>query len=158
VYTSDPVSLADGRPRAFLAFSPQGPGSEGFLDTSFTGVMPPLLVGTGDGDITDGDTPDVRRMAYDLSPGLNKFLVYIADARTRHTTFEHKTDGCVRGGTDLATCEKFLDWLDPAALNFLDATLRRDRTARDWMTSPTLANLSGGVAFIEQRNPPTPAQ
>jgi hypothetical protein len=59
----------------------------------------------------------------------------------------------VRGGTDLATCEQFLDWLDPAALNFLDGTLRRDRTARDWMISPALANLSGGVAVIEHRVP-----
>lgn len=156
VYTTSPVSFADPRPKAFLAFSPQGPGSEGFLDTSFGSVARTLLVGTGDGDITDGDTPDVRRLAYDLSPGLNKFLVYIADPRTRHTTFEHKTDGCVRGGTDLATCQQFLAWLDPAALNFLDATLRRDRTARDWMTSPALADLSDGVATIEQRNPATP--
>ncbi|HSS02742.1 MAG TPA: hypothetical protein VLM79_37030 [Kofleriaceae bacterium] len=157
VYTADPVSFADPRPKAFLAFSPQGPGSEGFTDTSFDGVARTLLVGTGDGDITDGDTPDVRRMAYDLSPGLNKFLVYIADARTRHTTFEHKTDACVRGGTDLATCQQFLGWLDAAALHFLDGVLRRDRAARDWMMSPALSNLSGGVAFIEQRNPPTPA-
>ena len=157
VYTTDPVSFADPRPRAFLAFSPQGPGSEGFTDTSFGGVARTVLVGTGDGDITDGDTPDTRRMAYDLSPGLNKFLVYIADARTRHTTFEHKTDACVRGGTDLATCQQFLGWLDAAALNFLDGALRRDRAARDWMMSPALSNLSGGVAFIEQRNPPTPA-
>jgi acetyl esterase/lipase len=157
VYTTDAVSLADPRPRAFLAFSPQGPGSEGFLDTSYGAVARTLLVGTGDGDITDGDTPDVRRMAYDLSPGLNKFLVYIADPRTRHTTFEHKTDGCVRGGADLTTCQQFLTWLDPAALNFLDATLRRDHTARDWMTSTALADLSGGVATIEHRNPPPPA-
>jgi len=157
VFTTSAVSLADPRPKVFMAFSPQGPGSEGFLDTSFGSVARALLVGTGDGDITDGDTPDVRRMAYDLSPGLNKFLVYIADPRTRHTTFEHKTDGCVRGGADLATCQQFLAWLDPAALNFLDATLRRDRTARDWMTSPALATLSGGIATIEHRNPPPPA-
>jgi pimeloyl-ACP methyl ester carboxylesterase len=158
VYVTDPVAFVDPRPRAFLAFSPQGPGSEGFLDTSFGSVRRPVLVGTGDGDITDGDTPDVRRLAYDLSPGLNKYLVYIADARTRHTTFEHKTDACVRGGTDLATCQQFLDWLDQAALHFLDAKLRRNPTARDWLSSPTLSNLSNGVASIEQRNPPTPAQ
>jgi hypothetical protein len=158
VFVTDPVAFVDPRPKAFLAFSPQGPGSEGFLDTSFGSVRRPLLVGTGDGDITDGDTPDVRRLAYDLSPGLNKYLVYIADARTRHTTFEHKTDACVRGGTDLATCQQFLDWLNQAALHFLDAKLRRNATARDWLSSPTLSNLSHGVARIEQRNPPTPAQ
>jgi hypothetical protein len=156
VFVTDPVSLADRRPKAFLAFSPQGPGSEGFRDTSFGSVGRTLLVGTGDGDITDGDTPEVRRLAYDLSPGLNKYLVYIADAQTRHGTFGHTTTGCVDGGADLETCEQFLGWLDEAALHFLDAKLRKNHAARDWLASPSLSNLSGGVAFIDQRNPPTP--
>ena len=56
-FSGTSVSLADPRPVAFLAFSPQQPGTEGFFDTDFQQpthswqpVSRPTLIGTGDGD------------------------------------------------------------------------------------------------------------
>ena len=72
------LDLGDPRPVAFLAFSPQSPGSEGFFDTDFRqpehswmNIARPTLMATGDGDATCnhlvepgscfGDSPYLRR-------------------------------------------------------------------------------------------------
>ena len=59
IFVGAPMQIADPRPIAFLAFSPQQPGSEGFLDTRFqkerhswTDVHRPVLSASGDGDST----------------------------------------------------------------------------------------------------------
>jgi hypothetical protein len=77
-FTGTPASLTDPRPVAFLAFSPQQPGTEGFFDTDFRkplhswhSIRRPVLTGTGDGDnacnptevpgACPGETPYGRR-------------------------------------------------------------------------------------------------
>ncbi len=59
IFVGPPNEVSDPRPIAFLAFSPQQPGSEGSFDTRFqkerhswTDVLRPVLTATGDGDST----------------------------------------------------------------------------------------------------------
>ena len=60
-----PMDLSDPRPIAFLAFSPQQPGNEGFFDTRFGDaehswkhITRPVLIATGDGDNTCDPGPE----------------------------------------------------------------------------------------------------
>ena len=110
-YSGGPVDLSDPRPIAFLAFSPQQPGSDGFFDSSFDSaehswkhIERPALVVTGDGDSTCnpgvepgsciGDTPFGRRIAFGRMPIGNKYHLYIHDEQAFHTLFELSTDKC----------------------------------------------------------------
>ncbi len=120
--------LSDPRPVAFLAFSPQGPGQEGFYeswkssgDTSWQGVTRPVLIGTGDGDngcdaagpptqtsstihyCTADPTPSNRAAVFDLLPSdpggaITKYRLYIDDWHAAHTIFNLGRSTCVSGG------------------------------------------------------------
>src|SRR6185503_15359672 len=93
-FSGTAVSMADPRPIAFLAFSPQQPGTEGFFDTDFKQpthswqpMNRPTLIGTGDGDNAcksiaepgncQGETPSGRRSNFDRMPSGNKYRIYI---------------------------------------------------------------------------------
>lgn len=119
--------LSDPRPVAFLAFSPQGPGNEGFYeswklspDTSWDGVTRPVFLATGDGDngcdaagspspsassiynCLIGPTPSNRKAVFDLLPedpngAVSKYLFYIDDWHAQHSTFNLKDSACVSG-------------------------------------------------------------
>ena len=140
-FTGTVLDMHDGRPVAFLAFSPQGPGGEGFFDTDFTtpehswmSIDRPVLLGTGDGDnlchraaepgSCVGDSPYIRRIGFERMPGGNKYQIYLHDADTFHTLFELNTDGCVAKNVDQGKCDEIARWLRSTALAFLDAQLR----------------------------------
>jgi hypothetical protein len=162
-FTGSPVSFADRRPIAFLAFSPQQPGTEGFFDTDFRRPLHswlpidrPVLIGTGDGDNTcnpgdipgdcPGDSPFGRRSSFDrMSPG-DKYRIYIHDADIFHTMFTLATDECVDRGISPAKCDEVTRWLQSVALAFLDAHVREDAFARRWLQSDNISIASRGVA------------
>jgi acetyl esterase/lipase len=141
-------SFTDPRPVAFLAFSPQGPTSEGFFDTDFhrqdTSWDPlprPVLVGTGDGDggceppgncIPGGESPFGRRAGFNRMPAGGKYLLYIHDADAYHGAFALDGD-CVAKGVPAAKCQAFSHWLTSAALAFLDAHVRGVNLAHVWL-------------------------
>lgn len=120
--------LSDPRPVAFLAFSPQGPGVDGFYETwkrsgetSWDTVERPVLIATGDGDngcdqtprtttsstihycANLGPTPSNRKAVFDLIPAdpageISKYLLYIDHWRAAHTIFKYSRNTCVSGG------------------------------------------------------------
>ncbi|MFO0614867.1 MAG: hypothetical protein U0414_19925 [Polyangiaceae bacterium] len=140
-----PTVFDDPRPIAFLTYSPQGPGSEGFTESSFGAISRPLLLGTGAGDDTEGDTPETRIRPFDLMPPGDKFKIFIDDVDALHTVFEHKTDNCEKSATP-ERCAQFLSWLDATALAFVDTYLRGDERAAAYLRSQDVAVASSGVA------------
>jgi hypothetical protein len=168
-FSDDPPGLSvlsDPRPIAFLAFSPQGPGSEGFFDTRFDDgehswkhIEKPALVVTGDGDSTCkpgvepgsciGDTPFGRRIAFGRMPqGNNKYHLYLHDAQAFHTLFALSTDKCSKPRIDVdqRKCDEIARWLKSTALAFLDASVRNEALAMQWLRSGNIVAASGSIA------------
>lgn len=163
-FTGTALDLHDQRPVAFLAFSPQGPGSEGFFDTDFKqpdhswkNIRRPVLIATGDGDSTCnrleepgscfGDSPYIRRLSFERMPAGGKYQLYVHDADTFHMLFELKTSECgTSKNVDSAKCDEIARWLKSAALAFLDAHLKSDPLALQWLQSSNVVDASRGVA------------
>lgn len=145
-YVDEPVVNDDRRVGAFLAFSPQGPGNDGFDEHSWDAVNAPSLFGTGLGDISDDepDAPASRRRPYELAASAEKYLLYINDAAAQHGVYTLDLgEPC---SADTARCEEFRDWLVSVCLAFLDAVLRERGEAQQWLASDDIVTASGGDA------------
>lgn len=101
------TSYADPRVKVIMALSPQGPSEQrGLTAQSFTTLTLPTLFMTGtlDRGVSEAETPEWRRQAYELSPAGDKMLVVLEGAR--HATFSGRVGGMVeegrRGGSDIA--------------------------------------------------------
>ena len=159
-----PVDLSDPRPVAFLAFSPQQPGSDGFFDTGFKNaehswkyITRPVLVATGDGDSTCkpgvepgsciGETPFGRRIAFARMPSGSKYHLYVHDESAFHTLFALGTSKCAlpRIDVDQRKCDEIARWLESAALAFLDGHVRGDALALEWLRSDNTVAASRSV-------------
>jgi hypothetical protein len=169
IFVGAPVEIADPRPVAFLAFSPQQPGSEGFFDTRFgkprhswTDLVRPMLTATGDGDSTCdpglepgsciGDTPFGRRIGFQRMPASgNKYHLYLHDANTFHTLFELNAAKCPQVDVDPQRCDELVRWLTSTGLAFLDAHVRQLPAASQWLQSPRIEQASGGVAEWQRK-------
>ena len=78
------VRYADPRVKAIVAMSPQGPADDRGLTTeSWAELRVPVLFMTGSNDrgITEAETPEWRRQAFELSPAGEKWFVSIEGAR-----------------------------------------------------------------------------
>ncbi len=137
---------ADPRPVAFLAFSPQAPGSDGMTAAGYAQVSRPTLIGTGRGDDDPPEDPaDGRASVFDLVQPGNKARIFIEDPAAIHLVFALEIANCTANVT-LAHCEEMRDWVKSAGLAFLDANVRGLRAAQAWIASTHLATASGGVA------------
>ncbi len=162
-FTGTPVDLSDPRPVAFLAFSPQQPGGEGFFDTDFQKpahswmrIERPVLIGTGDGDNTCnrgeepgscyGDHPYGRRIGFERMPPGNKYRLYIHDTDTFHTLFELNSSKCQTLGVNQQKCDEIARWLRSVGLAFLDNHVRQNVFARQWLQSNNIETASRGIA------------
>lgn len=79
---------ADPRVKAILAMSPQGPAANrGLTQQSWASLRVPAMFMTGSQDRggAEGEDPNWRKQAFDLSPAGDKYFVLIEGAR--HTTF-----------------------------------------------------------------------
>jgi len=165
-FTGVSVDLSDPeqRPVAYLAFSPQPPGSEGFFDTdyrrphhSWENITAPVLFGTGDGDSTCdpleepgscfGDIPYGRRIAFERRSPVDKYLIYFHDADTFHELFALNTDN-EKCGTEVTQqkCDEIARTLRSVALAFLDDHLRGNMVAQQWLGRNDVELATGGVA------------
>lgn len=137
------LSFADHPvPVAFVALSPQGAGEDGFTAESWDGVTRPVLMCTG---ANDGDHPHERRDPYEYMPAGDKYLLWIEDRGAKHMLFAGQTDECVEAIGEQARCDEMLEWLRSAVRAFLDAHLRQDQAAIDFLASDSLVEASGGV-------------
>jgi dienelactone hydrolase len=160
------ASFPDPRPRAFLAFSPQGPGSDGFFETvpgdpatSWDAVERPILIATGDGDSTcktrydcaSGESPSNRSAAFDRLPASSgapqKYRLYLQDVSAPHGRFGLGRALCAssRGAVPDADCDRVISWLSAAALAFLDGHLNDRPAALDCLREGRIAQATDGV-------------
>jgi hypothetical protein len=125
-------------PVAFMAFSPQGPGSEGFEETSFDAMQAaPILTATGSGDDAGGEDPLLRREAhYHLIPATDRYQLYVCDARFKHTNYS----------LERPAPRAFKDLLIGAGLALLDGSVRGRPEALDWLASQNAAAKALGIA------------
>lgn len=165
-FTGASIDLSDPehRPAAYLAFSPQQPGSEGFFDTdyqqpihSWISITSPVLFGTGDGDNTCdrgaepgscyGETPYGRRIAFERIAPREKYRIYFHDADTFHELFALNTDN-EKCGTEVTQqkCDEIARTLRSVALAFLDDHLRGNMVAQQWLGRNDVELATGGVA------------
>ncbi|HYI10184.1 MAG TPA: alpha/beta fold hydrolase [Thermoanaerobaculia bacterium] len=78
------TAYADPRVKAVLAMSPQGPSDvRGLTAESWNELRIPALFMTGgmDRGVTETETPEWRRQAYELSPAGDKWLIVLEGAR-----------------------------------------------------------------------------
>lgn len=133
---------AEHRPRAFVALSPEGAGDDGFLPTSWDTVARPVLMCTG---ASDGDAPHERRDPFEYMPPGDKYLLWIEHPGATHTLFEGDTDSCERATGDPALCAAMHEQLASAIRAFLDAYLRDDPAAHDYLGTGAVAEGVGGT-------------
>ncbi len=119
-------AFPDPRPKAFLAFSPQGPGRDGFFEGSWKDVSRPVLVGTGAGDTTGGERAENRVRAFEGLPEGRKSLFYLEDASSPHGRFGLGRARCASSGGPIpdADCDRAIEKIAGAAVEFLDTVLR----------------------------------
>ncbi|NBC17312.1 MAG: hypothetical protein GVY18_08380 [Bacteroidetes bacterium] len=149
-YFGTPTVLDDARLRAFLAFSPQGPGEEQFHEQSWDHIDRPMLLATGAGDVTSGSTPENRRAPFTLMPPGDKYLLYLDHPGARHTLFNLKDRQCLDDAAP-TTCRVMLDGLRTTALAFLDAYLLDRPAAHTWLASRQITTGTTGIAEWRQR-------
>ena len=135
----------DPRPIAFLAMSPQAPGSDGMTAAGYGQVTRPTLIGTGRGDDDPPDTADGRASVFDLMQPGGKARIFIEAPAAIHTVFALETDACA-ASTPVARCEQMRDWVRSAGLAFLDGNVRGTHLAQAWLASNALGVASAGVA------------
>ena len=87
------TSYADPRVKAIVAMSPQGPSPTfGLTEESWKDVTVPSLfmTGTEDRGMSDDETPEWRRRAFELAPAGDKWLVVLEGVR--HASFTGRID------------------------------------------------------------------
>ena len=85
-------------------------------------------------------------------PEGGKYRLYLHDADTFHMLFELKASECgTSKDVDRAKCDEIARWLSSAALAFLDASLKSDALAVQWLQSSNVVNASRGVAEWGQK-------
>ncbi|MEM6927279.1 MAG: hypothetical protein AAF602_10135 [Myxococcota bacterium] len=147
---SDPSAIPD----AFVAVSPQGPGSSNYFAddaaSSWDAVRGPMLVMTGDGDLNPGNdiVGEERRQAYENMPPSDKRLFYSTamSEQIRHGSFNledrsNRDDELVALG----------DALVSAAVAHLDAHLRGRAEAVAWLESDDIVELVEGAGEWESK-------
>jgi len=123
------LSLADDRPIAFIAMSPQGEAQMGWNAHSWDDVRRPLMAITGTEDRGFGGEPATWRLtAFEHLPPGDKFQVVFDGAN--HFTF---------AGVGRAANEKFLQPIEVITTTFWDAYLKGDPAAK--------ASLKSGKAW-----------
>ena len=129
-------------PVAFVAMSLEGAGDDGFTADSWDGATRPVLMCTG---ANDGDHPHERRDPYEYMPAGDKYLLWVEDQGAKHMVFAGETDACVDVAGDPAHCDEMQEWLRSAVRAFLDAHLRQDQAAIDYLAGDSLVETSAGV-------------
>lgn len=135
-------TLSDPRPIAFISNSPQGPGDEGFVESSFATITRPTLINTGAGDDTGNALGENRTLVYDLVQPNDKYRLYITEEAGRHGTFNLESDACQSYSQnhelDVARCTDYEAWLLSATLAFADRYARQSAAASAYLASDNL--------------------
>jgi hypothetical protein len=125
----------DERPIGFMAFSPQGPGSEGFSEESWAAMRAvPFLTATGLGDDAGDEDPLVRREAHYFMPPGDRYQLFVCNTLGGHGAF-----ALAAGKTPRA----YATGLIAVATAFLDAFVKGSPDAAAWLASENAVAATG---------------
>ena len=138
-------------PGVRIALLLSGPGPlPNIAEDGWTGLTLPLLVTTGTKDQAKMAGPDAtwewRLSSYALTPARNKFALVVQNA-------DHFLAGviCPEQANDLSYDSEALAILQSVSGAFLDAYLKNDSDARNFMTDEPLEKLTHGRAELRRR-------
>jgi predicted dienelactone hydrolase len=135
-------SFRDPRVRCAIAMSPQGPGTIGLTDASWSDIHVPVHTMTGTADTAIGTRRVAdRRVAFDRMPPGDKYHLTIRGAK--HDAFGERADP--------ERDPRHHGWILAAATAFLRAYLEDDAAARAWLEAGALQRDSGGEVVQERR-------
>lgn len=142
--SGSPRSFKDERVKVIIAMSPQGSGMMGVGDNGWDAVNIPALLMTGSKDMGQGN----RAVSWRLEP-FEKLkhsgtkLLYIDEAA--HVTFSGETTpvGIARS-SPRETVDRHVGFIKQTCTAFLDAHLRDDRAARQWLADRQIEKVSKG--------------
>jgi predicted dienelactone hydrolase len=141
-------SFADSRIVSAMALSPQGPGRFGFYDNggddhSWAAISLPVLTqtGLGDGDPITGEAGPDRRVPFEKMPAPDKMEAFLNEPRATHDTFNLNSDAPA----------EFHDWIRATGIAWFDATLQQRDTARAWLASDALVQVSNGLVEVNRK-------
>lgn len=140
----------DDRIVAAVGLSPAGPGFGGFFEagaeTSWASMRGPFLYATGENDVKPNKpelTGAVRRMAFDLQPTEgNRRLLY---SKLPVGVGGHPTYNLEDATSSDERLTRFSRALRSSVVAFLDANVKGDATAKEWLASENARVLGGDV-------------
>jgi predicted dienelactone hydrolase len=138
------LTLRDPRIRAAIAMSPSAPQGARDLDRAFSEVKIPILhvTGTGDDSPLRALDPKERRVPFDHIHGADQYLLILKGGD--HMVFSgHRVGGDWSG--DAAAHELIC----MASMAFLDAYLKDDAKARQWLAGGGFAAALGDAGTFE---------
>jgi predicted dienelactone hydrolase len=142
-----PLSMTDTRVNAVVMISPTGIG-QGLTEHSWDKLTIPAMTITGSGDSSKrtGKSAEWRTDGYRLSPAGDKYLVYIDGYRSEGDPSRPGTVTYNEAVGDASAAYVYI-----AVQKFLDAYLKQDVSAQNWLVSGKLSALSGNRVKISHR-------
>ncbi|MCX7893041.1 MAG: hypothetical protein N2544_11830 [Burkholderiales bacterium] len=144
-----PVSLAEPRLAAAIAFSPSARGPEAAWPERFGGIAIPFfaITGTRDGDVAGtGATPENRTLPFRHMSPPDKYLLVLEGA-------DHMVFGGRPGLWRAASAEEAAQGrvVKAATLAFWDAYLKADGAARAWLAGGAFAAALGDAGRFDAK-------
>ena len=135
------VEGRDPRVKLAITMSPTGAGVWSQDQDSWKSIETPCMtfIGTLDFDLVVTLNPQTRRIVYDGSAGPDQFLITLGGAL--HTAFD-----------DQLPWRRYHDYIKMASTAFLDAHLKGDADALQWLLQRSLTQLTRGVCVVEYKN------
>jgi predicted dienelactone hydrolase len=143
------VNLADSRIRAVVAMSSPVPPQKWGLPRMYGAIKVPCLhmTGTRDDSPVTGTRAADRRLPFDHMHQHDQYLITFKDGD--HLIFSGRPAAMPGGEKD----GRFQDLINLAVTAFLDAYLREDQQALDWLRQGGLGQALAGEAQVEMKFP-----
>jgi hypothetical protein len=112
-----------------------------------------VLIGTGAGDTTGGESSSDRVKAFEGLPAGDKYLLYVDDAGAPHGRFGLGRARCVSTGGSVsdADCDRVIGWLSATAVAFLDAHVKERKQALAWLREGGVEEATNAVARMKTK-------
>jgi dienelactone hydrolase len=148
--TSELVSMREPRIDVAFAMSPQGPGSDGFMEASYASLAVPMFMATGPNDGEPGEGANRMALFPLLPESVPRAMLSIDEAGAKHSLFGGELSGCLRESSQ-RQCAQIREWVFSSAVAFADAHLRDSDSARAWLDAGIIEELTRRRAALDVR-------
>lgn len=145
------ASTGDPRITCGILISPQVTSSQSLTSDSWSQLALPTLVvvGSQESNAFTKETPEARRRPFDLAKPGDKYLLFVQGAT--HSSFAGKAAVKLMGDAPETDVDTIGDTLASGVIAFLDAYLKSDKPARDYLAGDGIKTVSQGKAAIERK-------